>query len=197
MPVEYKGDTKAFNNVVFNLYVAPGCCDGCSGCCTNSLAIMLTGGSHLCGVAPKFTMTINEDGSGGKGVDNIICGCLPGSPIPCFNGCGFGPCAFVSPFEFVEVEGKKKWVGNGQICAGGCCPCMTNKGDFGYLTAETDGSTPEKYHSFTAVSMFWPPCVTNTVVFNLTQEGVGPPIKTKGTKLDTIGGSPPAVEMAR
>ena len=106
MPVEYKGDTKAFNNVVFNLYVAPGCCDGCSGCCTNSLAIMLTGGSHLCGVAPKFTMTINEDGSGGKGVDNIICGCLPGSPIPCFNGCGFGPCAFVSPFEFVEVEGS-------------------------------------------------------------------------------------------
>ena len=93
--------------------------------------------------------------------------------------------------EEMEVDegDKKKWLGNGQICAGGCCPCMHNKGDWGEISAETDGSTPEKYGSFYAVSPFWPPCITNTVVFHLTQKGVGPPNKK--------GGSPAIVEMAR
>ena len=149
---------------------------------------MLTGGTHFC-CAPSVTMQINKDGKGGKGVNAKICGCLPQSPIPCFNGCGIGPCAFVSPFEFVDEGDKKKWLGNGQICAGGCCPCMHNKGDWGEISAETDGSTPEKYGSLYAVSPFWPPCITNTVVFHLTQKGVGPPNKK--------GGSPAIVEMAR
>ena len=91
--------------------------------------------------------------------------------------------------EFVDEGDKKKWLGNGQICAGGCCPCMHNKGDWGEISAETDGSTPEKYGSLYAVSPFWPPCITNTVVFHLTQKGVGPPNKK--------GGSPAIVEMAR
>ena len=108
--------------------------------------------------------------------------------------CGVGPCAFVSPFDFVDEDGKKKWVGNGQVVSGGCCPCLHNKGDWGYLTAETDGSSPERCHSFTAVQPFWPPCVTNTVVFHVTQEGVGPP--KKNVTISSTG-SPSAVEMAR
>ena len=64
------------------------------------------------------------------------------------------------------------------------------------INANTDGSTPEKYGTFTAVSPFWPPCLTGTPILHLTQKGVGPPNKG-AVKLDTIGGSPPAVEMAR
>ena len=35
--VEYKGDVKVLNNVVFQMYPV-GCCDnGCSSCCANTL----------------------------------------------------------------------------------------------------------------------------------------------------------------
>ena len=72
-------------------------------------------------------------------------------------------------------NGEKKWVGNGQVCAGGCCPCAHNKGDFGMLTSETDGSTPDKPHAFIPMSTFWPPCLTGKPLFLMTQKGVGPP----------------------
>lgn len=123
-------------------------------------------------------MLATQDGTTGKGIDSKLCGCAPQSPLPCFNGCGFGPLAFVTPFEFVTQEdGKKKWVGNGQVCAGGCCPCAQNKGDYGMLTEKTDGSTPDKPHIFIPISSFWPPCLTGKPLFLMTQKGVGPPSK--------------------
>ena len=97
------------------------------------MTYFLTYGTYLC-IPPSFVITYNDEGTGGLGVDATFGGCFKMSPIPCFNGCGYGPLAFVSPFELQDVEGSendKKWVGSGQICAGGCCPCMHNKGDFG------------------------------------------------------------------
>ena len=110
------------------------------------MTYFLTYGSYLC-IPPSFVITYNDEGTGGLGVDATFGGCFKMSPIPCFNGCGYGPLAFVSPFELQDVEGSendKKWVGSGQICAGGCCPCLTNTGDWGISSAEEDGSTPEK-----------------------------------------------------
>jgi hypothetical protein len=195
MPVEYKGDVKVFNGVVYNMYPAVGCGDGCHGCCTNSMYCFLTGGSHLCCGAPVFTMNINEEGTGGVGGSAALCGGVaPMSPIPCFNGCGFGPCAFVSPFEFKDVDGEKRWVGSGQVCSGGLCPCMNNVGDWGTIAAEEDGSTTDRAGKIVPVSMFWPPCLHGKATFALTQKGVGKP-----TKAPTLvkGGGPSAVEMSR
>ena len=78
-------------------------------------------------------------------------------------------------------NGKEKWVGSGQVCAGGCCPCMNNKGDWGIMDADTDGSTADKPHIFHPVSKFWPPCITvlgkDKVLVMATQKGVGRPNK--------------------
>ena len=50
----------------------------------------------------------------------------------------------------------------GQVCKGGMCPCINNKGDYGINDANGDGSTPEKAHQAFPVSAFWPPCVNGT-----------------------------------
>ena len=103
--------------------------------------------------------------------------------------CGVGPLAFQSPFL---MEGDK-WVGSGQVCAGGCCPCMNNKGDWGTFSADADGSSVDKPHVMNPVSMFWPPCITilgkDKVLFQITQKGVGKPTKK--------GGGPAAAAMQR
>ena len=155
---------------------------GCSSCCANALMCMLTWGTCVC-VAPRFTIQINEDGKTGVGKDSKIMGCLPMSPIPCCNGCGFGPCAFVSPFTIEDLgNGEMKWVGNGQVVAGGCCPCMNNIGDYGINSVMLDGSAPEKAHNFYAVSLFWPPCLNGQCcgkgkpAMRMTQLGVGKPV---------------------
>jgi len=183
-PVVWAGDPKVLNNVENEIYVAPGCCEGCHGCCANSLFFSLTYGSHMCCARPSFTITIKDDGKSGVGKDAKLCGCAPQSVIPCFNGCGFGPLAFITPFDIVTGEdGQMKWVGNGQICAGGCCPCMHNKGDYGMLIATEDGSSPDKPHVFVPMSPFWPPCLTGKPLFLMMQKGVGPPSEEARVKV--------------
>lgn len=187
-PVEWKGTYTDYNGVTYEMYPV-GCCEhgegriGWSSCCANGLMCFLTWGTCLC-VPPKFTITINEDGKSGVGKDATFCFCLPMSPIPCCNGCGFGPCAFVSPFKIEDVEGgAQKWVGNGSICAGGCCPCINNFGDYGISSVKLDGSARNRAHEIYPVSMFWPPCVNGVCCgkskpsFRMTQKGVGKPTK--------------------
>jgi hypothetical protein len=186
--VEYKGSTKSLDGVVFEMYPV-GCCDeGCASCCANGMFLGMTCGTMFC-CAPQFTMTFAEDGKSGMGKNSKIAGCIPNSPVPCFMCCGVGPLAFQSPFL---MEGDK-WVGSGQVCAGGCCPCMNNKGDWGTLSADADGSSVDKPHVMNPVSMFWPPCITilgkDKVLFQITQKGVGKPTKK--------GGGPAAAAMQR
>jgi hypothetical protein len=193
--VEYKGSTKSLDGVVFEMYPV-GCFDeGCASCCTNCLWLNMTMGTHLC-CAANFTMTIAEDGKTGVGKNATLAGCLPMSPIPCCLCCGFGPLAFVSPFKIEDAgDGNEKWVGTGQVCAGGCCPCLVNTGDWGLNSPESDGSTPAKAHGMYPVSPFWPPCMNgmccgkDKVLFKMTQKGVGKPTKK--------GGGPAAAEMQR
>ena len=68
--------------------------------------------------------------SGDKGSfdEQFLCFCLKPSPIPCFMGCGVGPCAFV---QHLEKQSDTLYVGTGDsILAGGCCKGqMHNKGD--------------------------------------------------------------------
>jgi len=191
---EFKGDIKNLDGVVFEMYPV-GCCEhGCSSCCANAMMIGMTGGAVLC-CAPQFTMNIAKDGKSGVGTNATLCGCWPMSPLgPCCPG--IGPFAFVSPFKIVdEGNGNSKWVGNGQICKGGCCPCMVNTGDYGFNKDSTDGSTADKYHDMFPVSPFWPPCVNGMCcgkdkpAFRMTQKGVGKPVVKKG------GAAP--VEMER
>ena len=192
--VEYKGDIKMMDGVVYQMYPV-GCCDeGCASCCANSMMIGMTCGTILC-CAPEFTMTFAEDGKSGVGKNSKLAGCLPMSPIPCCMCCGVGPLAFQSPFVIEDAgNGNSKWVGSGQVCAGGCCPCMNNKGDWGLNSPETDGSSLDKAHVMMPVSMFWPPCVNGTccgkdkVLIKITQKGVGRPTK---------GGGPAAAAMQR
>ena len=219
-PVEWKGDAKVFDGVTMQMYPV-GCFEyGCASCCSNALFCSLTCGTHLC-TPPTFTFHIAEDGMSGYGGEATFAGCFPMSPIPCFNGCGFGPLAFVSPFKFEEVEGTPgalKWVGNGQVrnhttsrirwkwaadacssqavgwhcfapltrpafeplpcgqvCKGGMCPCINNKGDYGINDANGDGSTPEKAHQAYPVSMFWPPCVNGACPSALARDALMTP----------------------
>ena len=140
------------------------------------MTYFLTYGTYLC-IPPPFVITYNDEGTGGLGVDATFGGCFKMSPIPCFNGCGYGPLAFVSPFELQDVEGSendKKWVGSGQICAGGCCPCLTNTGDWGISSAEEDGSTPEKQSKIVPMSNAWPPCLHGKVAWAPHPEGGRP-----------------------
>jgi len=198
MPVEWKGDMKVLDGVTFQMYPA-GCCEyGCASCCANSMFCFMTAGTYMC-CAPEFTFTIHEDGKSGVGKNATMAGCLPMSPVPCCLCCGVGPCAFVSPFKVEDAPGGgKKWVGTGQVCSGGCCPCFVNTGDWGINDASTDGSTPEKYHNMYPVSPFWPPCVNGMCcgkdqpTFRLTQKGVGPPKNGVAP-----AGGPAAVEMSR
>lgn len=196
-PIEWKGTFNDYNGVTFEMHPAECGEAGCSSCCSNAMMCMLTWGTCVC-VAPRFTIQINEDGKTGVGKDSKIMGCLPMSPIPCFNGCGFGPCAFVSPFTIEDLgNGQGKWVGNGQVVAGGCCPCMNNIGDYGINNAMLDGSAPEKAHNFYAVSLFWPPCLNGQCcgkgkpAMRMTQLGVGKPVLAASSG----DGAPAATEI--
>ena len=51
------------------------------------------------------------------------------------------------------------------------------------LTAETDGSAPDKPHIFMPMSNFWPPCLVGKPLFLMTQKGVGPPTKEAQVKV--------------
>jgi len=176
----FDGDIRNLNGVTFEMHPA-GCCEfGCSSCCANAMMIGMTGGSIIC-CKPQFTMQIDADGKSGKGIDAKLCGCWPMSPL---GACcpGVGPLAFVSPFKIEDAGGgATKWVGNGQICAGGCCPCMVNTGDYGINNDKQDGSAPDKYHDMFPVSPFWPPCMNGMCcgkgkpAFRMMQKGVGPP----------------------
>ena len=133
--VEWKGSFKDYDGKVFEMHAADCCENGCSSCCANGLLCFLTWGTCIC-KAPQFTISVDADGMGGIAKDAKMCGVAPISPIPCFNGCGFGPCAFVTPFKVEDLgNGEAKWVGNGQVVAGGCCPCMNNIGDYGINNA--------------------------------------------------------------
>ena len=179
MVVEYKGTSKSMDGVVFEMHTV-GCCDeGCASCCANCLMCSMTCGTNFC-CAPHFTMTFAEDGKSGVGTKSTFAGCIRNSPIPCCMCCGYGPFAFQSPFVMEDAgNGKEKWVGSGQVCAGGCCPCMHNKGDWGINGPDTDGSSVDKPHVVHPVSAFWPPCITvlgkDKVLFMATQKGVGRP----------------------
>merc|ERR1719482_1911314 len=63
--------------------------------------------------------------------------------MTCFMCCGYGPLAMEPKSH--RKEGTDEWIGGGQVCAGGCCPCMDNQGDFMIINDAHDGSTPEKY----------------------------------------------------
>ena len=146
--VEYKGSSKSMEGAAMEIYPVGCCYEGCASCCANGMCGKTCGTMYCC--APQFTLTFAEDGGkSGVGKNSNIAGCIPNSPIPCFVCCGVGPLAFQSPFVIVEEDagnGNKKWVGSGQVCAGGCCPCMNNKGDWGLNSPETDGSSPDKPH---------------------------------------------------
>ena len=194
--VEWKGSFKDYDGVQFEMYAADCCENGCSSCCANGLLCFLTWGTCIC-KAPQFTIAVDADGMGGVAKDAKMCGCAPISPIPCFNGCGYGPCAFVTPFTVEHLEnGEAKWVGNGQVVAAGCCPCMNNIGDYGVNSTGKDGSSPDKYHTFYPVSMFWPPCVNGVCAgkdadnIRMTQMGVGKPVVS-------AAGAPGGAQIAR
>ena len=63
------------------------------------------------------------------------------------------------PGVIVDTPEGKKWVGDGQVCAGGCCPCLNNKGDWTPFDGTSDGSAPDKPGKMHAMSPFWPPCL--------------------------------------
>ena len=147
MPITWDGDVKKFDGMVMEMYPV-GCCEnGCNSCCANGLLCFMSCGTYVC-CAPSFTFYLSADGKRMVGKDATFAGCLKISPIPCFQGCGVGPCAFQSPGSFTEIEGGLKWTGDGQIVAGGCCPCLTNAGDWNTVTAANDGSSPDKYGEF-------------------------------------------------
>tara|TARA_B110000196_G_scaffold265917_1_gene239037 strand:- start:62 stop:502 length:441 start_codon:yes stop_codon:yes gene_type:complete len=69
--VEYKGDAKSLDGVVFEMYPV-GCCDeGCASCCANGMFLGMTCGTMFC-CAPQFTMTFAEDGKSGMGKNSKI-----------------------------------------------------------------------------------------------------------------------------
>ena len=77
-----------------------------------------------CGTPFTGKIKMDEDGKAGTMVENTFCYCLHPSPVPCFMCCGYGPLAAL-PKAYRE-PGTNKWVGKGQVCAGGCCPCVVN-----------------------------------------------------------------------
>ena len=66
---------------------------------TNSCATCMIN-CFSCGTG--FTGKVKVEGDKLYFVDGLFCFCLRPSPIPCFNGCGYGPLA-MSP-EFVKVR---------------------------------------------------------------------------------------------
>ena len=113
---------------------------------------------------------------------NVFCFCLRPSPIPCFMGCGVGPCRWTVNFK---KESETKWIGTGESqLAGGCCvPCCHNRGD----TLEIVG---EELIISAGKSPAYPPCWHNKKVVALS---VAP--WNKFTSSTT--GAPEAGEMAR
>ena len=107
-------------------------------CCMSCMFNTMTCGTQ------KMSMKFYVDKDGvGKGTEATVCGCVRLSPVPCFMCCGYGPLAMEPKSH--RKEGTDEWIGGGQVCAGGCCPCMDNQGDFMIINDAHDGSTPEKY----------------------------------------------------
>ena len=73
---------------------------------------------------------------------------------------------------------------------------MNNIGDYGVNSTGKDGSSPDKYHTFYPVSMFWPPCVNGVCAgkdadnIRMTQMGVGKPVVS-------AAGAPGGAQIAR
>ena len=172
---ETNSDINKFNGQVMQFYL-PENADGCMKC--------VFGCFTCCTFKGQGTMKVIDD-------DNIVMHsfimgpCVRPSPVPCFMCCGFGPCAMVQPSTRDKYD-PNKWVGSGSVCAGGCCPCVTNEGDTSIVNADHDGSTPERYGTLIAgYNLAQPPCFRGKEVGAWTQKGVGKPA------------SPLAASMAR
>ena len=131
--------------------------NSCAGCMFNTISCctQITFVPKLSG--DKLTMT-----------DNSFCGGVcKMSPIPCCNGCGYGPCAFEP--KFVK-ETDTKFVGTGESqLAGGCCAAMFgNKGD---VWEYKDG----EWTYYAGPAMGNPPCVQNSLVAGVKKVGGAPP----------------------
>ena len=128
------------------------------------------------------------------GVNMKICGCLPGSPLPCCLYCGVGPCA--GEFRFKRKEaGSNEWIGSGCPFAGcpnacaNCDQCSHNNDSF-VIDAEHDGKTPATAAYMTPGGAtgngFTPPCIAgpcsccnNKDMFAMVVKGAGKPTKVR------------------
>ena len=109
-------DIKKLDGVTFEMNMGPDA-PGCLKCMDGTF----TG----CGTMGKMqgTMKVIDDNTV-HFTKMTFCGCCRASPVPCFMCCGYGPLAAL-PKAYRE-PGTNKWVGKGQVCAGGCCPCVVN-----------------------------------------------------------------------
>ena len=128
------------------------------------------------------------------GVNMKVCGCLPGSPLPCCMYCGVGPCA--GEFRFKRKEaGSNEWIGSGCPFAGcpnacaNCDMCSHNNDSF-VIDAEHDGKTPATAAYMTpggeTGNGFTPPCIAgpcsccnNKNMFAMVVKGAGKPAKVR------------------
>jgi hypothetical protein len=174
-------DTKKFDGMKFDFYI-PENADGCMKCMFGCFTCCTYSGQGTIKVIDDNTMQMHSMSFAG--------GLIRPSPIPCCMCCGFGPLAVVAPMARDETD-PNKWVGNGSICAGGCCPCMHNTGDSMIFDANHDGSTPDKYGTIVGGNNWssTPPCWAGKETGAWTQKGVGKPAFK--------GGAPASNEMAR
>ena len=98
--------------------------DGCASCMFN---VISCGTVSMCPTSVGGKIKVTGDDTL-EFVDNFFCWVCCPSPIPCFNGCGVGPCSQQPRFK---RETDTHYVGTGEsLLAGRCCtPCCHNNGD--------------------------------------------------------------------
>jgi len=150
-----------FNNVDVYPDITNGVAKGFFNC-------MLCCGPAVC--PSSIGATLYFEGDKATVDNNHFCWVLKLSPIPCFNGCGVGPCAQVSKFE---KESDTVFVGTGESqLGGGCCQaCCHNKGDKMQLV---NGKI--EYH--VGNSMYYPPCIHGEKLMHMVPLG-GAPMTTE------------------
>ena len=176
MTVAWNGDIKEFDGVRFEAHPLPRRMT--NGCFHEKVTSCLMGVASGGTKKIEFKLKVSPDGNTVTGVDSTVCGVVKVSPISCLYCCGCGPLAFVMPGTIHEREGGSiKWIGNGQVCAGGCCPWVTNEGDWITTSYNTDGSDRNKFGTLVAGDNFmWPSCLHGKPVLVVTQKDVGPPL---------------------
>ena len=99
---------------------------------------------------------------------NHFCFCLRPSPVPCFMGCGFGPCAQTP--RFIKVSDTElKGSGESQCGAGMCQPMCHNEGD---KMIFKDG----KAEWWAGTSPAYPPCFHGKLVATVDAPTGGSPV---------------------